>query len=295
MIWKTNRWLQGLLLMAVIVATASFLLWSLVSVLTMHAFRVHFFDVGQGDAILVRTEGGQNILIDGGPDRSIVYKLEKVLPWYDRTIDVMVLTHPHADHVAGLIEVAKRYHVARVVSTGMAHTTPEYLAWLDLLKKKKLAAASFKEGDTLMLDHRAKLTALAPPKNMNLGQVKDLNDTSLVLFVETPNIKILLTGDAQELIEKDMLATHEDFLQHVDVLKVGHHGSRNATTKDFLDIVKPRYAIISAGAKNQFGHPHLETLARLRAAGADIFRTDESGDIILTENKTGFQITTARK
>ncbi len=251
--------------------------------------------MGQGDAILVRTQGGQNVLIDGGPDRSIVYKLEKALPWYDRTVDIMILTHPHADHVTGLIEVAKRYHVGRVISTGMAHTTPEYLEWLDLLKKKKQTAAVFQEGDTITLDHDAKLTALAPPKSMDLEHVKDLNDTSLVFLLETPRTKILLTGDAQELIEKNILASHAALLQNIDVLKVGHHGSRNATTKDFLDTVKPRYAVISAGRKNHFGHPHLETLARLRAAGAEIFRTDQSGDIVFTENKQGFQITTEKR
>src|SRR3989344_2938520 len=113
MIWKTNKRNQ-LLFFAGFISLLGFLLWSAVSAIIPHALQIFFFDVGQGDGILVRTVNGQNVLIDGGPDRSIVYKLEKALPWYDRTIDVVILTHPHADHVAGLIEVAKRYNIGRV-------------------------------------------------------------------------------------------------------------------------------------------------------------------------------------
>lgn len=177
-----------------------FLTWSFVSAFLPQPLKIVFLDVGQGDSMLVRTPEGENVLIDGGPDKSVVYRLEKYLPWYDRTIDAMILTHPHADHVNGLIEIMKRYKVSRVISTGVVHTTPEYLEWLELIKKQKIPAEVFKKGDGLDFGNNVNLTTLYPFKNLVGERVEDLNNTSLVFLLQTPKAKILLMGDAQEEI-----------------------------------------------------------------------------------------------
>jgi len=195
-----------------IFAIFAVILWSLASAVFPQPFKIAFLDVGQGDSILIRTREGKNVLIDGGPDKTILYKLEKYLPWYDRNIDAMILTHPHADHLIGLIETAKRYDVKRIISTGVVHTTPEYLEWLNLIKEKKIPAEPFKKGDRLMLDDDISLTALWPEISLVGERADDLNNSSLALLLQTPNEKILLMGDAQEEIEKQILKKSLTFL-----------------------------------------------------------------------------------
>lgn len=260
-------------------------LWSLASAILPQPFKIAFLDVGQGDSILIRTQEGKNVLIDGGPDKTVLYKLEKYLPWYDRTIDAMILTHPHADHLIGLIETAKRYEVKRIISTGIVHTTPEYLEWLDLIKAKKIPAEPFKKGDRIAIDDDVNLTALSPEKSLVGERVEDLNNSSLVLLLQVSSEKILLMGDAQKEIEKQILKNDRSLVESADILKTGHHGSRFATSAEFLRAVKPKYAIISDGKNNRFGHPHLEALRRLHESGANILRTDENGDIVFIQVK----------
>ena len=286
-----------------IFAIFAVILWSLASAVLPQPFKIAFLDVGQGDSILIRTREGKNVLIDGGPDKTILYKLEKYLPWYDRNIDAMILTHPHADHLIGLIETMKRYKVERIISTGVVHTTPEYLEWLNLIKEKKIPVEPFKKGDRLLLDNGISLTALSPEKNFIGQRVENINATSLVFLLQTPKSKALLMGDAEDPIEKQLIQNYSSVLRSSDeranknllniniedigVLKVGHQGSRNGTSKDFLKIVRPEYAVIFAGINNQFGHPHLDALKRLRDSGAEILRTDEKGDIVFIETKDG--------
>src|SRR3989338_1747283 len=272
-----------------IFAIFAVILWSLASAVLPQPFKISFLDDGQGDSILNRTREGKNVLIDGGPDKTILYKLEKYLPWYDRNIDAMILTHPHADHLIGLIETAKRYKVERIVSTGVIHTTPEYLEWLNLIKEKKIPAEPFKKGDRLMLDNGISLTALWPEISLVGERVDDLNNSSLALLLQTPNEKILLMGDAGEPVEERIIKDQEwkDIIKNIFILKTGHHGSNSASSAEFLKIVKPKYAIISASINNHFGHPHLDTLKRLHESDAKILRTDEDGDIFFIESEIG--------
>ena len=272
-----------------IFAIFAVILWSLASAVLPQPFKIAFLDVGQGDSILIRTREGKNVLIDGGPDKTVLYKLEKYLPWYDRNIDAMILTHPHADHLIGLIETAKRYKVERIVSTGVIHTTPEYLEWLNLIKEKKIPAEPFKKGDRLMLDNGISLTALWPEISLVGERADDLNNSSLALLLQTPNEKIILMGDAGEPVEERIIKDQEwkDIIKNIFILKTGHHGSNSASSAEFLKIVKPKYAIISASINNHFGHPHLDTLKRLHESGAKILRTDEDGDIFFIESEIG--------
>ena len=279
-----------------IIAVVAVILWSLATAVLPQPFKIAFLDVGQGDSILIRTGEGKNVLIDGGPDKTVLYKLEQYLPWYDRSIDAMILTHPHADHLIGLIETMKRYNVERIISTGVVHTTPEYLEWLNLIKTKNIPTEVFKKGDRMAIGDGIDLIALSPEKSMMGERVEDLNNSSLVLLLQTSSEKILLMGDAEDPIEKQLMSDERvnknlDLfsinIEEVDILKVGHQGSRNGTSKDFLKIVRPKYAVIFAGIDNRFGHPHLDTLKRLHDSGAKIMRTDEDGDIVFMITKNG--------
>jgi len=239
--------------------------------------RVTFFDVGQGDAILVRTPLGQNILIDGGPDRTILTKLGQSLPWYDHTIDLVVLTHPHADHLVGLLAVAQRYRLRRVLMTGVVHTSNEYAEWLNMLKNKRIPVTIAQAGQDIILPGPVILHLLWPPHSL-LGQVSDdLNGTSIVLRLVYQSSSILLTGDAGLDQENSIIAAASSVKSQI--LKIGHHGSKQSTSLAWLKRVSPQIAIISVGRNNSYGHPAVEVIKRLVDLGIVIKRTDQAGDI----------------
>lgn len=238
---------------------------------------VDFLDVGQGDAILIKTPAGQNILIDGGPDKTVVKRLGENLPWWDKRIDLMILTHPHDDHVTGLVEVLKRYRVKRILYTGATHNAPNYLAWLKTVRDKKVPLTIIDKEQTIALGEEVKLKILYPNQSLLNKTLSDLNDSSIVMQLIYDRNKFLLTGDAGLEVEKILLASGADL--SADVLKVGHHGSQYSTSQEFLEKVKPRVAVILVGKDNDFGHPNLRIIKRLERIGARIFRTDEEGTI----------------
>ncbi len=222
---------------------------------------VNFFDVGQGDAILIKTPERQRILIDGGPSNSVVAKIGENLPFYDKNIDLIILTHPHADHLTGLIEVLKRYKVKKVLSTGVLHTTGEYIAWLEEIKKQDIPMEIARIGQTLDFGGGVRMEILYPEENLVEKSVESLNNTSIVCKLIFGQTSFLFTGDAEIEVEEDLLAGDINLV--ADVLKVGHHGSKSSTSQEFLDKVNPKIAVISVGAKNNFGHPRKLTLQRL--------------------------------
>jgi len=244
-------------------------------------FRVHFIDVGQGDAILVEA-GDADILVDGGPSGSAVlsYLAGQVVP----DIDLMVATHPHADHIGGLDDVLAQYDVREVWTNGATATTQTY---------KDFAAAVAAEGAIEREIRRGystefggvTLTALDPVDPLT----GDANGDSIVLRLSCGSADVLLTGDATENSEASMLADPSLVLD-ADVLKVGHHGSSTSTTNAFLDAVTPQDAVISVGAGNTYGHPTQETLNRLAAHGATVYRTDLDGTVVLTSDCSTYSI-----
>ncbi len=238
---------------------------------------VDFLDVGQGDAILIKAPGGQNILIDGGPDKTVIKRLGENLPWWDKQIDLMVLTHPHDDHVTGLIDVLKRFKVEKILYTGAAHSAPNYLAWLKLVRDKKISLVIIDKKQTIDLSQEVKMEILYPDGSLLNKTLADLNDSSIILKLIYGKNKFLLTGDASEKVEATLLANGDDL--SVDVLKVAHHGSQYSSSEEFLGKVKPRIAVIMAGKDNDFGHPNLRIIKRLERIGAEIFRTDEKGTV----------------
>ncbi len=241
------------------------------------ALEVNFLDVGQGDAILIKTPDHQRILIDGGPSSAVVNKLGENLPFYDKKIDLIILTHPHADHLDGLIEVLKRYEVKKILSTGATHTTPDYLAWLEEIKKQNVPMEIAAAGQTIDFGGGIKMEIFYPKENLAGKSAENLNNTSIVAKLIFGQTSFLFTGDAESEVEDELIGGGVDL--KADVLKVAHHGSKNATSQNFLEKVKPKFAVISVGADNQFGHPNAMTMKRLENIGAEIFRTDEDGDV----------------
>ncbi len=239
------------------------------------SLRVTFFDVGQGDSILIQTPSHQTILIDGGPDRSILGKLGRALPFYQRDIDLMILTHPHADHLIGLNQVLQRYTVHRVVYTDVTYPAPEYTEWPRLIEGSEVTIAyagqQFTFGDVT-------LDVLFPLSSLAGESFDDVNDSSVVTRLVYQDHSFLFMGDAPVSVEEGLMAESPITLDS-DYLKVGHHGSRYSSSADFLAVVSPDYAIIQSGEGNPFDHPHEITLRKLEAVGAEVLRNDHMGDI----------------
>ncbi len=241
--------------------------------------RLTVLDVGQGDAILVESRGGARMLVDGGPDPDrLLLELDARIPPWDRRIDVIVLTHPHEDHVAGLVRVLARYSVGRVYEPGMRGPGPGWAAW-DKALRDGPPRGQLATGARIELGE-IRLTVLWPdPGSVPVEPAATgagINDVSIVLLGEAQGRRFLLTGDIEQGVDPTLVARG---LPHVDVLKVAHHGSATATTQAFLDAVRPAVAAISVGTGNPYGHPAHATLSRLAASGARVLRTDLDGSI----------------
>ncbi|MFH0928293.1 MAG: ComEC/Rec2 family competence protein [bacterium] len=241
--------------------------------------RVRVFDVGQGDAILVETPNDHQILFDGGPDKTILEKLGAALPSSDRSLDAIVLTHPHADHVNGLPAVLERYQVGTVYLAGVVHTTNAYLELLKILNDKKIPVVILEKPEKIDFGDGVVMQFVAPLKSWSGQTLVDLHQAMVVAKIIYGEDSVLLTGDMGQGLEAELIATQED--SRAEVLKVGHHGSKTSSSAAFLDAVEPRIALISVGAGNSYGHPHADTLDRLRAVGAEIWRTDLNKDLLV--------------
>ena len=254
--------------------------------------RITVLDVGQGDAILIEGSSGGRLLIDGGPDPDrLLVALDARLPPWDRRLDAVILSHPHEDHVAGLARLLDRYRVRRVFEPGTRGPGPGYAAWLERLgrpgapERRGLAA-----GDHIDVDEIA-MTVLWPIAGQIPLEPPDggtgINNVSIVLLGRIGGSRFLLAGDVEQDIDPHLLAAG---LPRLDLLKVAHHGSRTATTQAFVDAVRPRVAIASAGAGNPYGHPTRQTIDRLRAAGARVYRTDLDGSVSVTFGRDGMTV-----
>jgi competence protein ComEC len=240
---------------------------------------IYFLDVGQGDASLIITPHGQTILVDGGPNSEVLVRLGEVLPIYTRTIDLMVLTHPHRDHLDGLVEVLKRYHVRAALITGVIYTDATYQEFLYELKSQKIPTYIADNDEDFLLD-QVKLDVLFPLVPEAGQKFTNVNNSSIVFELQYGGNEILYMGDAEQEVEGTLL----QFAAWIktDILKTGHHGSKTASSLDFLNIAKPTLAIISVGADNKYKHPHPETLQKFKELNIPFLRTDEEGTIELT-------------
>lgn len=265
--------------------------------------RIVACDVGQGDAILI-TRGFDQVLVDGGPSsEKILACLAQYMPFWDRQIELIVLTNTDYDHMNGLSAVVERYQVIHFVTADGVHESEALTRFVSVLSESRVAVRAVEQGDTIQVGGRDKLrlAVLWPPEVQDeyvavfssqidpsqreqiLGASAkrgNLNERSVVLLLLEDNYRALLMGDAGDQAEQELVASGQ--LVDVDYLKVGHHGSRYASTTNFLEKVKPETAVISVGSRNSYGHPTAETLARLGALGVQVRRTDEEGTIVTT-------------
>ena len=239
-------------------------------------FHIYFFDIGQGDSIFITTPSNHKILIDGGPKNNVLEKLGSAIPFFDKEIDLIVLTHPHSDHLDGLLEVIKRYEVRALLITGVYFESSGYDEFIDLLIAEGVPVfiansnTDFRFGDVL-LDIVFPLVPIAGE------EMKEVNNSSIVLKVLYGKTKILLTGDLEAEAEHLLIMANDQL--DADILKAGHHGSKTSSSNNFIKAISPNTAVISVGKDNTFGHPSEETLNTFEKAGIKTYRTDEKGTI----------------
>lgn len=238
--------------------------------------KVIFFDVGQGDAILV-SQGQNQVLIDGGKDGKIILeKLGKYIPFWDRAIETVIATHPDQDHIGGLVDVAKNYKIETVLETDARSDSQTYGSWEDLISSKNIQKTEAIKNTTIKFPNEARIEILYP--FFSVGDAgSNSNDWSVVAKLIFGENKFLFTGDLPNTKETELIADKADI--KADVLKVSHHGSKYATSEEFLRAVSPKEAVISVGKNNMYGHPAPEIIGRLLKNGIKIWRTDELGDI----------------
>ena len=248
--------------------------------------RVNFLDIGQGGGILIQTPYDQNILIDGGDtDGKVLRQLPKFMPFWDREIGLMILTHPHDDHVGGLARVVKRYKVEKILYTGAVHNAPAYLAWLSVARDKHIPVTIIDRPQTIALGENLEIEILYPFESLLNKEVDNLNNSSIVVKLVYGENSFLFTGDAEGEVERKLLAAGINL--SADVLKAGHHGSDTSSSEEFLAAVKQRYAVIQVGEDNDFGHPSLRVLKRFERIGAEVYRNDLDGWVqVISDGKS---------
>lgn len=238
---------------------------------------VVFLNVGQGDSQLIVLPNDVEILIDAGPNTDVSAKISKYLPFYDKDIELVILSHPHADHLRGLTQVLKDYNVKNFMFSGANYESKLHAELLDTLKKEGSNVYIAEAGDLISYEKSPILKILAPLKNTLSKNFKGIHESMVVSELSLGNKKFLLTGDMEEKLEQQLIALNA--IQDVDILKVGHHGSKTSTSEALLKIAKPEEAVIQVG-KNSYGHPTPLVLDRLNKFGVKIFRNDQLGDVV---------------
>jgi competence protein ComEC len=261
-------------------AVVAILVWVTVASLPDGKLHVTFFDVGEGDAIFIETPRGQQILIDGGPSPTILISaLGRKMPFWDRSLDLVILTHADEDHVTGLIPVVERYRVGQVLDSGYEHDNPTYKHWLELISEKQIPVRLARAGMCVETGNGVQLMILHPGPELIRYTEADSNNNSVVTRLVMGRVSFLLPGDIEEEAENMLIASGQELTS--TVLKVSHHGSNTSSSAAFLKAVNPELAVISVGADNRFGHPSPQVLERLEElVGAEhVLRTDEDGTI----------------
>jgi competence protein ComEC len=243
--------------------------------------KIIFLDVGQGDATLIITPGGRKVLVDGGPSEEVQIKINEYLPFYDRTIDVVVATHPDTDHVAGLLPVISNYRSSLFLHSGLMAGGGAYKVLLEKINEQDIGVITARAGQVVSLDNDTYLQVLWP---YNSFYSDDSNEYSVVLRLVHHDTSVLLTGDIGTDTEHRLISTYTSVGS--DILKLGHHGSRTSSSEEFLVSVQPEFGIVSASCNNPFGHPHRDVVTRVSNLGIQILDTCLSGDIVFISDGT---------
>jgi competence protein ComEC len=263
----------------VLILGLSFLLFLGFSFFISKKDGVFFLNVGQGDAIFIRNRSGYNILIDGGPDYKVLSELGRVLPWWDRQIDLLILTHNHDDHVGGLFYVLEKYRVKYFMYNGRSVDSFLYNRFVSELEKKEVPTMVIKKSFVLPISSDLALDFIYPDRDISSLYIKNENNASITLKVSFKNKTFLLPGDLEEETEEYLLSQNIDLQS--DILKLGHHGSDSSSSLEFLRAVNPQNVVIQVGKDNRFGHPSPRILKRLEQLEiSHIYRTDQDGLII---------------
>jgi competence protein ComEC len=258
---------------------------------------VAFLNIGQGDAIFIEAPNGNQLLLDGGPDRSVLRELGQVMPFYDHSIDVMIESHPDSDHISGLNDVLEKYQVNLFMEPGVEAETSTYKELKNRLAQKKIKVIEARRGMVIDLGSGVSLQILFPvidPRGM------ETNNASIVARLVYGQNKFMLTGDSPKNIEEYLVSLEKNpkeerlqgsFSLKSDVLKAGHHGSKTSSGEAFVQAVAPKYAIISAGLNNKYGHPNQETLDIFDRLGIQVLRTDRQGRIVFNSDGANLIVT----
>ena len=242
---------------------------------TYGLMRVHFIDVGQADSAFIELGNGQTMLIDAGRSGGDVVDYIRNLQY--ETIDYVVASHPHDDHIGGMATVLNSFNIGKMYMPKQAHTISAFTNMLDVIENKGIDLYTAKVGTNILSSGNINIDVLAPFSESN----SNLNNVSAVVRITYGKTVMLFTGDAEHVIENQLLHSGID----ADVLKVGHHGAGSASSRSFIKEVSPEVAVISVGEGNSYGHPHADTLAILNEVGANIYRTDEQGTIVVTADQ----------
>ena len=237
---------------------------------------VVFLDVGQGDATLIITPNGRQVLIDAGAKNNLGSKLAVHMPISDRSLDLVIMTHPDLDHIGGMISLVDRYVIDLVMHSGLLAGAPVYAAVADRIHQKEIQTITAEAGQMITLDTDVYLEIYSPYTGF---ESLEPNDFSIITRLVYGGTSVMLTGDATKLNEYEIVDTYSNRLKS-DILKVGHHGSKTSTSELFIETVDPEYGIISAGCDNRFGHPHGSVLATLFTYRVQVLDTCNEGDIV---------------
>lgn len=255
---------------------ANFFIWYAVSAEGRGTLTVAFLDVGQGDAIFIESPTGKQIILDGGPDGSVLSRIGALMPFYDRSIDMLIVSNPDKDHFAGFIDVLKNYQVGEIMEPGTVSQTATYHVFENMVREKNVPDVLARRGMVIDLGGGAHLDILFPDRDVSGVSI---NEGSIVVKLTYGNTSFLLEGDAPKNIENYLVGLDGKNLD-VDVLKLGHHGSKTSSGDTLLSVTSPKYAIISAGLHNKYGHPHKEVLERLAKYNIPALGTYKDGTIV---------------
>ncbi len=251
----------------------------------LKVLKVSFLDVGQGDAIFIETPSGRQVLVDAGPHTNVLRALGTVMPFYDREIDVVLVTHPDADHIGGFQELFRRFDINVVLDTGATNDTQVYTSYRDAVVEEGASYVKARRGQVIDFNDGTYIRVLFPDRELD----EDIgNDGSVVVQVVYGETEVLLSGDAGQNIER-LLVSLEGGMLASDILKAGHHGSKSSSASVFVTTVDPEISIISAECDSRYGHPHQEVMTLLSQISEQVLGTCEHGTITFISDGQSFR------
>ncbi|TSC69873.1 MAG: hypothetical protein CEO12_683 [Parcubacteria group bacterium Gr01-1014_46] len=274
------RWYFLLLL----IVLASVLFWTVFWERQEGILTFAVLDVGQGDALYIESPTGVQVIVDGGPGNNLLKEVPKVMPWYDRSVDLIVVTNPDSDHYEGFIKFLNKYSIANILEPGTTNIYPAYEIFENKIKEKNIPKTLARRGQIIDIGGGAYLQVLFPDRNVS--QVAP-NTGSIVMKLVYGGTSVLLQGDSISNIEQYLLELDGDYLKS-DILKIGHHGSKTSSIEEYVAKVSPDFAVISSGKNNSYGHPHKETLEILDKLKTQTLETCNNGRLIFESDGKNF-------